>query len=1043
VKTDKVKREKDRVSLICGATMFQFHRHVVAGVGCAFFGVLGVMGSACASCPLNAQCVVDDGSSQNIEDKSLKSAGTHPKNAALVVGNGSSVNGKNLELAAPLDSYSFGAYVHSGASVNLKDSTITGMFGIESKGAGTVIHMQGGRIETINSAVRIADGATITLDHVDLESTSKSAVIQSHPSGSGANIYIIGGSVTYSAARDPQTGPAAAIGAGRGKTFIDGTKITSTSGGVQAFGGGPGVLSQLEMKNFSVATTEHSSHGINVNSRAIARLEKAIITTTGEHAKGIIVYSGEDSALYAKDISITTQGYQAHGVQAINSTSRLEDLDITIEGAANGLHSYGGNQGVIHSRIEMDGGKILIKGSGGKGAFVQSRASVALDRVELVTQAASTVGLDISWGGRGSFTNGTMDIKGDNARALSLFSNTEAIIADSQIKVAGKDALGVVFRGTSGTNKAVFKNSGLDVADSYALVANGGTNRLELENSHIEGRELIFAGSSSQQGSNLEVNAHSSKLVGYSTLSKESRLSFNLTEGSEWMLRPSNAGQTGSELSYLYIDGSSSVVFDVPVADKYQTLRVGAGDIDGANSLVYQAKKGARISLNTKLNEGGKLENQFTDRLLIEGDVAGQTLVDIKQMAGSQGGLTSPDEDFLHDQGISIIQVSGKAAENSFVLSGGYVALNGTPYQYRLYAYGEGSQYGLADEKQRLVAGAEPHWDWRLQSVMQDGGGLVVAPQIPTYLVAANALFRAGLVDIASLNQRLGPMRSDGTGDGGSVMQDFFIRTYGGKYDYISNLSSTAYGYDFDMRYQAMQAGAGLVNFETNAGNVRFGLNGAYGDLNFEPRQVAGSVETNIDLWHVAPTLTWLGNNQAYIDVIVAAGGFEGHVATTQRGRTTKLSGHRLNVSIEAGMPLMSTSQGWSVEPQAQLVYQSLAFDQTQDVDGFAVKLGHLDQWTLTAGSEIKRSVSDEARNRDILLYGSLHLAHTFGDRHQIWLGDKFNIGRFGTHLEGIIGMQVNFVQKIALYADVNWTAALGSSGHSGLGINGGTKISF
>ncbi|CAM5189221.1 hypothetical protein CDEN61S_03392 [Castellaniella denitrificans] len=67
-------------------------------------------------------------------------------------------------------------------------------------------------------------------------------------------------------------------------------------------------------------------------------------------------------------------------------------------------------------------------------------------------------------------------------------------------------------------------------------------------------------------------------------------------------------------------------------------------------------------------------------------------------MVGSPGGATSPDGGNRADEGISLIEVAGNATATSFRLRGDYVALDGMPYQYRLYAYGPGLQDGAADD---------------------------------------------------------------------------------------------------------------------------------------------------------------------------------------------------------------------------------------------------------------------------------------------------------------------------------------------------------
>ncbi|WP_441296298.1 autotransporter outer membrane beta-barrel domain-containing protein [Bartonella harrusi] len=102
------------------------------------------------------------------------------------------------------------------------------------------------------------------------------------------------------------------------------------------------------------------------------------------------------------------------------------------------------------------------------------------------------------------------------------------------------------------------------------------------------------------------------------------------------------------------------------------------------------------------MNKRGALKEQKTDRLLIYGDVEAKTTVHVDAVSGSPRGGTGFEG---NNKGISIIQVSGRAKEDSFKLDGDYVALDNFPYQYRLYAYGPKSRLGKASAVQKLVEG--------------------------------------------------------------------------------------------------------------------------------------------------------------------------------------------------------------------------------------------------------------------------------------------------------------------------------------------------
>lgn len=228
----------------------------------------------------------------------------------------------------------------------------------------------------------------------------------------------------------------------------------------------------------------------------------------------------------------------------------------------------------------------------------------------------------------------------------------------------------------------------------------------------------------------------------------------------------------------------------------------------------YTGGPGASLTLSTRLNPGGPLSNQSTDRLLIKGNSPGTTLVHVEPTADSPGGFTS--QDFIRpSDGISIIQVAAASTPTAFELPGGYVVRPDSPYAYRLYAYGPGSVHGAADPSQSLVGNAGSHWDYRLQSayVTPEGpvdpdepGGAIPGPppesgeepvpgpggeeefpippdarpqgppQVAAYLSAPAAYLYAGLVDLDTLHRRLGEIR-DGQ-DEGTCMRSCRVGAY-------------------------------------------------------------------------------------------------------------------------------------------------------------------------------------------------------------------------------------------------------------------------
>ncbi len=258
----------------------------------------------------------------------------------------------------------------------------------------------------------------------------------------------------------------------------------------------------------------------------------------------------------------------------------------------------------------------------------------------------------------------------------------------------------------------------------------------------------------------------------------------------------------------------STIVFRKPREDEYQTLNIGLKsphviNNNTANKTVYNATGDAKIYLNLKWHEGAPKEQQKTDRLLIHGNVSGTTTIYFNSLLKDENTKeknTGP----VNTHGLSLVQVSGKADENSFKLAKGYTTIKGLPYKYTLNAYGPTSSRGKANIEQSLVGEEEDFWDFRLQntylnpeettslnlgettpldhvkttsfdtektvplspeeatsldteetaSLNPEAKIRALVPQVASYLVMPNAMFFTGFTDINSQNALLNNMQT-------------------------------------------------------------------------------------------------------------------------------------------------------------------------------------------------------------------------------------------------------------------------------------------
>lgn len=849
--------------------------------------------------------------------------------------------------------------------------------------------------------------------------------------------------------------------------------------------------------------------------------------------------------------------HETVAIQASGKNTVLVGEDITVKNASSAVSSKENfwKYGVVAS----ENGKVTIERGGinftnGIGVEVRSWGKVVLKSVSITEKGGQGMRIDdhsdnLAFHASGSgfiyFEKGKVNLA--NAHGFSMHGNNIngngrfITIVDSTVSVESNRSYGLRFWEGPGDRSEEMKDhenpysfyiftgekemfgslpkknlpvrglvdltrTSFTVPNSAAIYSrkSGGVVRL-LDNSKLSGDLLLKV----EDGSFVKVSVDASTLVGGTRVDVDSSVDFRLTNGSKWtLLRPKNESLLGSDsigvssISLIHLI-DSSIIFEKPktnIVDGYQTLRVGRGKGE-----VYKAQGNARLYFNTYLNKGGALTNQKTDRLLIHGDVEGKTIVHVQSVSGSPGGGTGFEGS---NKGISIIQVSGRAEEDSFKLDSDYITLDGLPYQYRLRAYGPRSNLKKANPSQRLVEGGGEFWDFRLENgyidsdnpfsvaqgaelrvdsyrkislnrahrPSQEGkadttysvtqgrelvpasrpelglygknhfsqGVKAVVPQVPTYLLLPNSLFHAGLMDISNQNKQLEIQRAHPR-EMLEIRENpaSFLRGYGGSSRYTSDLSALEYGYGGDLGYYALEAGVLLQKIENVDSALSFGVMGSYGKLSLQPLNVEHSQKSTFDKW----TATVYGSLQHdtgfYVDGLLSYGFFKGDVLTTVRGKTTTLKGNPLSVSLMSGRKVATGYEGVVFDPQAQVVYQYLQFNEARDIDHFNIEMDKLDQWVVRVGGRLMKTLAAPEKDRDVSFYGKIHFAHDFGKERSVRFKDSFQLGAFGSSLEAGFGLNARLSQNLAFHGDLVYQHKLSKGGFSGISFSGGLRYRF
>ncbi|WP_375608577.1 MULTISPECIES: autotransporter outer membrane beta-barrel domain-containing protein [unclassified Bartonella] len=453
----------------------------------------------------------------------------------------------------------------------------------------------------------------------------------------------------------------------------------------------------------------------------------------------------EEGAFEMQDgvIKATRMGISVAGKGSFVSLTKTE---IKIPSDVIGLLSHNG------AKIYMKGGKIDF--ADGIGVQTGGDGEINLEGVSITGKGKQGTNTDnhregsafsmLQGKGMINFQKGNVNVNNAHGIVLQGNNHNATHIKHSSVFVRGNAFNGMRFFWEAVLNdkKTIIPGKGavqltqttFMAPESTAIYSRQFESSVKLlQNSTVSGDSLLKA----VERSNVKIEADASTLVGGAYVDESSTATVELKNGSKWILsrpkygRLQNSNASDSKLEdYSAISSveltDSSLIFEElksKITDGYQTLLIGKG-----SGTVYKAHGDVNLYLNAYLDQGGELEKQKTDRLLINGDLEGQTTVHVYKVPGSPGASTG---DGGNDQGISIIQVYGQAAEDSFQLKGGYVALKDSPYQYHLKSYGPSSAVGTADFNQRVLKNTGTFWDFRLESKFVDSPSLDSTEIVP------------------------------------------------------------------------------------------------------------------------------------------------------------------------------------------------------------------------------------------------------------------------------------------------------------------------
>lgn len=483
------------------------------------------------------------------------------------------------------------------------------------------------------------------------------------------------------------------------------------------------------------------------------------------------------------------------------------------------------------------------------------------------------------------------------------------------------------------------------------------------------------------------------------------------------------------------------------------------------------AGKNTLLSLRTRFND----YHSQTDKLLIKGDVIANEPISVRVTPSGTGFLTD-----IHnlgyadnDEGLSVIQVAGKASKDSFKLAGGYVARGA--YAYGLYAFAPGQS---ASEQREVKGFGNDYWDYRLQNTMlkeveetapqeshysylykmaaakpdEDNSSKLAAktsdkaaraavtPQVPSYLSLSSA--------ILNYSTRLNETFRNQVLNTQDTKLNMFFQYLNGEDKYHSALGFMQYGYDYTQKQSGWLLGGKALQLENDSHSLGVSLGLSNAELDVTPQAADGNSKTHYTAWGLSSLISYEHNSGITVDLSTDIAKYDGNVSTDLRGGdVADIHAKSIGATVDLGRKFKLGDH--HLTPLVGMGIQHLQIDDFTDVDNTKVHYNDINRptaraglryqygwdtsklgkWALAANTTLVKDLSNDAK----LDIGSTYNSQT----------NSFISGSTGSSGMVDVGIINNPLANVSLNAGVQYQRRLDNEGvNSWQGI-AGMKVNF
>ncbi|MEN3929856.1 autotransporter outer membrane beta-barrel domain-containing protein [Microvirga sp. W0021] len=451
-----------------------------------------------------------------------------------------------------------------------------------------------------------------------------------------------------------------------------------------------------------------------------------------------------------------------------------------------------------------------------------------------------------------------------------------------------------------------------------------------------------------------------------------------------------------------------------------------------------------RLVINTMLGD----DDFPTERLIINGAASGQTQVTVVNIGG--------DGDQTMGNGIMIVQAT-ESTPDAFVLANRVAA---GAYEYSLY------RGGLIPSDQ----------NWYLRSTYTplptpDNPNPQPEPAIRSEVAVAMTIaplaLEYGYTMLGTLHERVGetgmktltPVKDARLVNCNDPAQNFRCIIYSPVQENQTKWASSGWarlfgdrglhrpdnfmrrGPNYSYTFSGIQAGLDIYAREQTDGTLdKAGIYIGYGqisaDITGQRGTKAGTVD--MDAYTLGAYWTHISAMGWYTDAVVQGTWYSADARSTDNQRI-KPNGFSILASLEAGYSFR-LNNGWAIEPQAQIVYQNISFNNARDAYGL-VRFSNNDSLRGRLGIRVTKTwnMGDEATPRLLTTWLRANIWHEFLGKTRTSYGslDGSDFTPFHSYLKGTwaevgAGASMQMTEAVNLFATGSYNRALDNKGREG-----------